>query len=469
MHPSYLAIQRVHFDTGVPSCLCYSYVMVQTLQGKYLKALIALPIAYSLLACGLWISDHYGLVSNMAVPAIILYLLTGSILYYALLFKYTHENIEANRMRKVLHEEQLQSETLIASLTDGIIIINRHGVIQLCNKIALDMFDMKRAEVVGRDYQSVIKNHFISEEVNTTTTHLIEAIGSVISAKKSIVLDALTLRHNEPNSLTVSCGITPITDNDGGMDAVLLTLHDVSNYIELQDLKDDFISTASHELRTPMTVIAGYSDLLLNPMFGELTDKQRHYVSRTKETTKQLISLVNDMLDITKLESGKLENSPQTIPLSDFSENFIANLNEEFAKKNLSIKTDLANVDISVDKNRLNLVYSNLLSNAIKFSEENKSIEFKIVSQPDVVEISVKDNGPGVPKELQKEIFTKFSRTKNTISAEKFGTGLGLAIVSEIIKEWGGIIGVDSDGKNGSRFYFTIPHQTQAVHKENVT
>jgi PAS domain S-box-containing protein len=543
--------------------------MVQTLQGKYLKALIALPIIYSLLVYGVWIYSLNNTHPPVHMPQIALYLFIGPLLYYAFLFKYTvrhigrtqayviglltafvpaiiittvegytsphmfalgvimliapmlgptlpsglfgihmlgvllnysgsmsmpgkeygivallsfglcglvgwllfhryytTEDAEANRIRKVLREEQLRSETLIASLTDGVVIIDKHGVIQLCNTVALSMLNMKNAEVVGQNYLAVAKGHV----ANSDSQHHIslkKAVSSVLTSKKAIVINALTVHRADGDDITVSCGITPVIDDDGDTGAVLLTMHDVSNYVELQNIKDEFISTASHELRTPMTVIAGYSDLLLNPMFGELTEKQQHYVTRTKETTKQLISLVNDMLDITKLESGKLEDNPQVIGLGKFSEVFIANLAEELAKKQLSIDTKLEDVDIFVDKNRLNLVYSNLLSNAIKFSDDNKAIEFKMTAHSDRVEVSVKDNGPGVPKELQKEIFTKFSRTKSTISADKFGTGLGLAIASEIVRGWGGIIGVDSDGINGSKFYFTIPRSKQTADKEN--
>lgn len=544
--------------------------MVQTLQGKYLKAPIVLPILYALFVYSVWIYSLYGIESSFDIPQIALYLLVGPLLYYALLFRYavrrigrtqayviglltafvpaiivttvegyaslhmialgiimliapmlgptlplglfgvhalgvllnysgsmtmphnefgllallsfglcglvgwllfhryyTPEDMEANHIRKVLREEQLRSETLIASLTDGIIIISKQGVVQLCNSVALTMLNMKDAEVIGQSYLNVTKDH-----VTNSATHppisLNDAINSVLSSKKAIVINALTIHHPDTDDITVSCGITPVIDDDGDTGAVLLTMHDVSKYVELQNLKDDFISTASHELRTPMTVIAGYSDLLLNPMFGELTEKQKHYVTRTKETTKQLISLVNDMLDITKLESGKLEDNPQEIKLAEFSERFISNLSEELIKKNLSIKTNFADVAIMVDQNRLNLVYSNLLSNAIKFSNDNESIDFTIIPHSDHIEISITDNGPGVPIELQKEIFTKFSRTKNTVSAEKSGTGLGLAIVSEIVKEWGGIIGIESNGTHGSRFYFTVPNQPQAADKENI-
>lgn len=387
--------------------------------------------------------------------------LTGWLIFHRY---YVKERVEVERMRRVLREEQLRSEALVASLVDGIIMIDKRGKVQICSKPALTMLGIKASDIISKQYLDVIKKLDLNLPPSKKAK-VLKTFEQIISSKESIVIDPLVVKRANDHDSSISCSITPVIDDNGDVGALLLTLHDVSSYVHLQNLKDEFISTASHELRTPMTVIAGYSDLLLNPTFGELSEKQRHYVTRTKETTKQLIEMVNDMLDITKLESGQLENYPQTIDLESFSKNFISNLSEQLKEKNLIIKTTLSPAEIEVDKRRLELVYSNLLSNAIKFSNEDDTIKFKLENKRNNIEISVEDSGPGVPKELQKEIFTKFSRTKNTISANKSGTGLGLAIVTEIIKEWGGIINIESDGKNGSRFYFTIPHQSKD--KEN--
>lgn len=381
---------------------------------------------------------------------------------------YIHEQAEIERIRQILRSEQLRSEALIASLTDGVIIVDKRGIVQLCNNEALRMLGLDYKQTVSKHYLSILKHLTINEQRNTNDK-ITKIFEQALIDKKARFIEPLDIQSDQNDqSISLSCSLTPIMDEDAGVGALLLTLHDVSSYVHLQKLKDEFISTASHELRTPMTVIAGYSDLLLNPMFGELTDKQRGYVTRTKETAQQLIAIVNDMLDITKLESGSRPNAPEKIELKSFSEQFIDSLHDELQAANVTIESHLETIHVKLDKSRLGQVYGNILSNAIKFSPDGGHVTLNFVPhvKKSLLEVSVSDEGPGVPQELQSDIFSKFSRNKLRASSEKPGTGLGLAISRAIVEDWGGTINIESNGATGSRFYFTIPFKPSHEKKE---
>jgi len=240
---------------------------------------------------------------------------------------------------------------------------------------------------------------------------------------------------------------------------------DITSIMKLQRMKDALISTASHELRTPITVIAGYADLLLgNTADGELTEKQRHYIERTKETAAHLTEMINDMLDMSRLESGQEDDRPASLNVKNLLESITESQLSLFANKQLTLHLDAEAIRVYADTNRLKEVIQHLLSNAFKFTPEGGKVTMTAKAVDTMCEIAVIDTGPGVPEEHTEDIFDKFSKLDDTGSQP--GTGLGLAIAKNIVDNWGGTIAVENKPGGGARFHFTVPLAADEKNKQ---
>jgi signal transduction histidine kinase len=237
----------------------------------------------------------------------------------------------------------------------------------------------------------------------------------------------------------------------------LLIVKDVSREYEADRLKQSFMAMVGHELKSPLMSIHVCLQMLGKGFFGNLTEEGQESVKTAEQSVHRLIGLVNEILDAEKLESGSISIAPQTTNLEkilDMAANAVSALAE--ANK-IRIHRDRVDVEITADTNRLVQVVVNLLSNAIKFSPPNSKVQLYAKVSEDAVEVSVEDNGRGVPKEHQQLVFERFHQVSPGDAKEKGGTGLGLAICKAIVEAHGGSIGVDSEPPDGSRFWFTIP------------
>lgn len=236
----------------------------------------------------------------------------------------------------------------------------------------------------------------------------------------------------------------------------LLIVKDVSREYEADRLKQSFMAMVGHELKSPLMSIHVCLQMLGKGFFGNLTEEGQESVKTAEQSVHRLIGLVNEILDAEKLESGSISIAPQTTNLEkilDMAANAVSALAE--ANK-IRIHRDRVDVEITADTNRLVQVVVNLLSNAIKFSPPNSKVQLYAKVSEDAVEVSVEDNGRGVPKEHQQLVFERFHQVSPGDAKEKGGTGLGLAICKAIVEAHGGSIGVDSEPPDGSRFWFTL-------------
>ncbi|SRR5258708_4730160 len=230
---------------------------------------------------------------------------------------------------------------------------------------------------------------------------------------------------------------------------------------ELDKLKDDFVSIASHELRTPMTAIRSYSWMALNRSDVPLSEKLKKYIGRTLISTERLINLVNDMLNISRIESGRVEITPQPFDLALLVTDVLAEVDVKAKEKGLHMQHTNANIPRAfADPDKVHQVLLNLVGNAIKFTPENGLITISFFSDGLTVEASVKDSGVGITKEDQSKLFTKFGRLDNSYvaAATSGGTGLGLYICKNLIELMGGKIWASSEGPGkGTVFTFSLP------------
>jgi signal transduction histidine kinase len=246
---------------------------------------------------------------------------------------------------------------------------------------------------------------------------------------------------------------------------------------ELDQLKSDLMSMVAHDFRTPLTVIKGYTALMIDGDTGTISETQQEFLKTIDESADRLLNLINDFLDVTKIESGKLEIKYIEFDIGELIVSVVKEFNEVYQKKNISLHLNIQEQDklikIEADRDRIRQVLDNLIGNAIKYTPENGHVFIEAVElENNNVRISIRDTGIGIPIEEQKKVFDKFFRTK---VGQQFssGTGLGLSIVKNIIEKHNGSITVESELGNGSTFTLILPREktkgyTQAnqVYKE---
>ena len=227
----------------------------------------------------------------------------------------------------------------------------------------------------------------------------------------------------------------------------------------LDQLKSDFMATMSHELRTPLTSIIGYSDMLLSGMTGELNEKQSTFVDSILKGGESLLNLINDVLDLTKIEAGRLELNREPVDLRAALLGVLPVVKPRAQDKRIRISTFLPTdlPPVLADPGKLNQVLLNLITNGIKYTHENGSVSVEARTSGEMVEIWVNDTGIGIAKEDQQKVFQRFTQIDSSATRSQGGTGLGLAIVKELVEMHGGSIRVQSKLGKGSSFVFTMP------------
>ncbi len=222
--------------------------------------------------------------------------------------------------------------------------------------------------------------------------------------------------------------------------------------------KDEFLAMITHELKTPLVPIQGYSDILLGEHLGKLNDKQKERIQIIKSSSESLLSIISDLLDAQKLELGQLSMKILNTNIKETIDKAIESLKPEAEEKNIEINSNVVDLTIKHDQERIGQVMTNLIKNSLVATEPNTGkIEISMEDLPSEIKISIKDNGIGIPQDKQKELFKKFYQVDATLTRERGGSGLGLAICKGIIESHKGDISMESVPNQGSTFSFTIP------------
>ncbi len=262
--------------------------------------------------------------------------------------------------------------------------------------------------------------------------------------------------HNSKEVVAITVISTDITDRKKAEEMRVSNLH-----LEYASkAKSEFLATMSHELRTPLNAIIGFSDILKDGMHGELNEKQAHDVGNILAGGKFLLQLISDILDISKIEAGKIEIILESISVPITISEVLTLVRDISSKRNVIIKRDFDPLldFIEVDKQRIKQILFNLLSNAIKFSKpEGGTVTIRTKKEGDIAKFSVSDTGIGIKEENMGKLFTEFGQVSYGISRKYGGTGLGLAISKKLLELHGGKITVESRYGEGSTFTFTLP------------
>lgn len=362
-----------------------------------------------------------------------------------------------SRKLKAFHElnisqviaEKKRSEAIIRSITDGIVVVNAEFKIVALNPTAGTILNTNSQQAENRHFVDVVKNRELYEHVKTTAETgnppQLPENGSILALER----DSQTEYYK--------FAIAPVTTEQGHMLGVVLLLQDVTKLKEIDRLKDEFIMKASHELRNPLTGMGMSIALLLETAQEKLSQREQELLQAAGEEVQRLRSLVNDLLDLSKIESGQIamEFAPLEVKLlvEKALSLFILQAKEKQITLTEEVPTNLPLV--KADPNKITWVLTNLIGNAMRYTDVGGQIQVSVRHGREQVYMSVTDNGVGIPFEYQGKIFDKFVQVKTDKNVG--GTGLGLAICKEIVKAHGGAIWVDSTPGEGSTFTFTLP------------
>lgn len=366
-----------------------------------------------------------------------------------------------------LKANQHQSELLVQSLSDGVFMIDTEGTITLINPSAAKLVGWQPSDAIGTDYRSVI---VLLDEKGESLESSLNPIAKIIDMlQPSDHTYQLKPQSGEP--LMVSLVTSPIVDTKTNkLQGVIVVLRDISIAHKSEKQQADFVSTASHEMRTPVAAIEGYLQLALNDKVASIDPRARDYLTKALDSAHHLGQLFQDLLTSAKAEDGRLVNHAVVTEMGVFLENLSETFKFTADRKGLTTEFVVASSTSSqgnsrvvkplyythVDQDRLREVITNLFDNAVKYTSSGK-ITIGLTGNNEVVQLFVKDTGPGIPPEDVPHLFQKFYRVDNSATRTVGGTGLGLYICKEIIDMYKGRIWAESTVDVGSTFYINLP------------
>jgi two-component system, NtrC family, sensor histidine kinase KinB len=345
--------------------------------------------------------------------------------------------------------EKRKSEAIIRSVDDGLVVVDEKLLITNINPKASTIFDVAAEDGLGKHILEVVRND-----------HIFQALKMSLESGAPPGLaegeDILTVPLGEETQ-HYQIAILPMRSRAGVIPGAVLVLRDVTRLKEIDRLKSEFVMTASHELRTPLTSIGMSVAMLMETASAKLTDTERELLDVCHDEVNRLKALVNDLLDLSKIEAGKLELFLEPVSPSFISQQAVAMVRNQTEAKGivLTVAVSADVPEVVADPNKIVWVVVNLLANAVRYTPAQSHIRLSAEGLGDKVKFSVQDDGPGVPREMQSRIFDKFVRLDQ--GEETGGSGLGLAISKEIIRAHRGVIWLESEPGQGSTFSFTLP------------
>ncbi len=348
-------------------------------------------------------------------------------------------------------------ETILHSIGDGVFVVDSHRRIIVFNEMAVQLSGYGVGEAMGQRYDKVLR--FVYESTGQINDKFIaDCLGKGIITE--MANHTLLVRKNG-EKMPVADSAAPLKDRDGKVIGCAVVFRDVTLAREVDRMKSEFVSLASHQLRTPLTAIKLFSEMLMTGNTKRLTKEQKEYLGFIQASTERMVTLVGDLLNVSRLETGRLSVEPKSTEPVGFIKSIISESRVLADEKGCRVKFDNPPADlpkIPLDRNLTRQVVANLIANAIRYSSGKKcDIAVKLERKDKDYVISVRDGGIGIPKAAQTKIFEKFFRADNAQKVESSGSGLGLYLSHMIMKTVGGRIWFESEEGKGSTFYVSIP------------
>jgi len=356
-----------------------------------------------------------------------------------------------------LLQAHLSMQAAIDSLPDPVIIFGTKGELQNTNLAAQSLLGLSAGE--GQKEPLKALAIAVSSVIERMRSHVLSGKGAFHPRGFEDAVQLPTLlgdRQFLPRA-------TPVYETQGVIIGATVILQDVTRLRRLEELKNDVVATVAHEFRTPLTSLRMAVHLCTEQVVGPLTEKQAELLGTAREDCDRLQTMVDDLLDLSRIESGRAELFPLPTPVSELIEHALDEHKAEADAKGVRLNADFHSADVTVlaDHERIGHVFSNLIGNAIRYTPNDGTITLGAEMKNGDVRFTVSDPGKGIPKEYQARLFEKFFRVPE--NEDQKGTGLGLYIAKEIVRAHGGEIGVESEAGKGSTFWFTLPTKAKTV------
>lgn len=382
-----------------------------------------------------------------------------------------------------LRDQKQKFELIVNTIEDGVVLLDSEGVIQLFNPGAAKITGWSSEEATGLSATAVIKLvDSKNQPIEASENPLLQIFQTGQSTRTN---DTILVTRSE-KQLPIGLDISPLMGDKNQVTATVVVFRDIADQLAEEQRRGDFISTASHEMRTPVAAIEGYLALSLNPKVTTIDNRARDYLEKAHSSTQHLGQLFQDLLTSAKAEDGRLSSHPVVVEMGAFLEQLSSDL--KFAAEKKGLFTDFtvgSNSVINasheaagervirplyyafVDAGRLREVVTNLFDNAVKYTPEGK-VSMGLTGDAQVIQFYVRDTGPGIPPEDLPHLFQKFYRVDNSATRTIGGTGLGLFICRKIVELYSGRIWVESELGKGSSFFINFPRLStqQAAEKQ---
>jgi len=352
---------------------------------------------------------------------------------------------DLKKEKAAAEEEREKTLAIISNFSDGLLVFDNQDVLGLINPEAENLLHIHSVDMVGRAVA------FLAQVPELQT--IFAAIGADMPevSRKELELNA---------NLILEISVVAIK-RGGQQQGKFVILHNITREKTVEKLKSEFVSIAAHQLRTPLTSIKWILTSLLGGDFGDLNPQQKDYLIKTNQSNERMINLVDDLLNLSRIEEGRYIQKKEKFLLEELIEKNIENIRFKLKNKNVDISFEDVQrpVEVLADKEKINLVVQNLIENAVNYSREDGRITIGLSKDEARGETTfrVQDNGIGIPEDQKDRIFTKFFRAQNALRAQTVGSGLGLFINKNIVESHGGRIWFESELDKGTTFFFVIP------------
>ncbi|MBU4369779.1 PAS domain-containing protein [Patescibacteria group bacterium] len=365
------------------------------------------------------------------------------------------QNKELEQEKNKVSQEKDKLNAILYGIGDGVFVVDPDYKIMIFNQEAEIISGITYKEATGKRYDHVL--NFISEKNGKSNGKFIrEAINSG-EIRETSFDTVLVKKDNE--KIPVAGSAAPLKDSDGNVISCVVVFRDVSKEREIDQAKTEFVSLASHQLRTPLSTVSWYAEMLLDEDVGKINKDQKKYLQALYDANHRMVELVNALLNVSRIELGTFAIDPEPIKFLEIADSVIKEQTQQIKEKGLKIEKNYA-IDlpiINADPRLLRIILQNLISNAVKYTPEKGSITIEISKKDSDILVKVKDTGYGIPKSQQSKIFNKLFRADNVLNKDCDGTGLGLYIVKSVVEQSGGKIWFESEENEGTTFFTTIP------------
>lgn len=356
--------------------------------------------------------------------------------------------------KEAVSQERARYESLLSSIGDGVLATDSSGKTIYANEVALSTLNISRKQALGKDIAKIVS---LRDKKKTEVPIAQRPINLAITQKQFVSFSGYYVLKSG-NSIPVSITTSPII-HDNELLGAIEVFRDISQELAVDKAKTEFVSLASHQLRTPLSAINWYSEMLLAGDAGKLKSEQQHYVKEIFDGNQRMIDLVNALLNVSRIELGTFAISPEQVDVVEIAKSMVHELEAQIKAKKLEVVEEYVPglPQILADKKITRILVQNLLTNSVKYTPEGGRVVLSLSKDDKNFIIKVADNGYGIPDADKPKIFDKLYRAQNVREKETDGTGLGLYLVKQIVEQAGGKVWFESEENKGTTFYINIP------------